>query len=75
MTSVATTYRITHQPGVTFMTANGVLVGLLVGAGAVTLAYAMDQRLLGAFETADAAIAAVVAAQGDDVRASTAYFC
>jgi hypothetical protein len=63
MMSVVPTYRITHMPGVTFMTANGVLVGLLVGAGPVTLAYAMmDRHLLGAFETADAAIAAVVAA-------------
>jgi len=60
--SVMPTYRISHQPGVTFVTADGVLVGLLVGSGAHTIAYALpDQRLLGAFETADAAVAAVVA--------------
>jgi hypothetical protein len=60
MMSVIPTF--SHQPGVTFVTADDVLIGLLVGAGTTTLAYAMmDRRLLGAFETADAAVAAVVA--------------
>jgi len=57
---VTSTYRIIHQPGLTsIVTESGVPVGIVIGSGALSLAYTADHRLLGCFDTMDQAVAEI----------------
>src|SRR5262249_40578190 len=63
MTTRAAKPTLVHQPGLTVLTVDGVRIGLIVGSGAAALAYTMpDLRLLGSFDTMDAAVAEIATA-------------
>jgi len=63
--------RVVHLAGLTKVTtANGALLGLVVGSGAMSLAYSMpDLRLLGTFDGVDAAVAEIADAVAEAQRA------